>query len=182
MVIILDKPFDVGDLAPDQSWPCVYITKFGSYGPSATLAVTYEFGLMQDESMVKPGTWTPCPWNTATRIEFSGQRLAPFYMAKPDPHLDLWHQIEGIIYSQIQANDPRCAGSVGLSPYTASSPTPPSALNSGSSANSGADASNSTTPSQTPQDAPQSTQASDPSTGSNSDSSAATEQPPASES
>lgn len=121
MVINLDKPFSCGDLAPGQTYSHCYATKFASYGNTATLAVTYQFGTMEGETAHSPGTWTPCPYNTDTRIEMTGQRLAPFYTMMGDPSVSVWAAVETVVYEQIQANDARCAGTIGVAVAPASS-------------------------------------------------------------
>lgn len=117
--IVLDAPYKVGDLAPNDAYPHVYITTMYLNGPALSMSVTYEFGTMN-------GGWQRAPFVAAQIVQVNGADLVPFFASKYDdkgsPYL--WDQVEELIYRQIQAANPRCAGTIETVNATVPTATP----------------------------------------------------------
>ncbi|RYF50765.1 MAG: hypothetical protein EOO38_04895 [Cytophagaceae bacterium] len=108
MVINLEQPFSLGDLSP-ISFPHVYISRLIIDGPSQTVSVQYEMGVMSPDNV-----WTPTPVPTMATINMFGAALYPFFFTKPNTlDTSLWDQVEALVYGEIQTQLPRLAGVIG---------------------------------------------------------------------
>lgn len=113
MKILLDTPYSVGDLAPDVTYPHVYITTFYVNGPGRSAIITYEIGELKDVTPDNPmGTWTKALEVPAGSLQLNGEQLYPFFGAQVTTQSDpyLWDQVEVLLYTLIQKDQPRLAG------------------------------------------------------------------------
>lgn len=115
MKIVLATPYSVGDLAPDESFPHCYITQFYVNGAGRNATITYEVGSLAAPSDTDPmGLWTKAPFVPAGTLQIVGADLYPFFsnVVNTDPSVSqlLWDQVETLLYTQIQAAEPRLAG------------------------------------------------------------------------
>lgn len=132
MIIALKNAYSVGDLAPDTTFPHVYITTFYVNGPGQTAIINYEIGTMSPPTADTPmGTWVKAMQVPALTLQINGADLYPFFMSQvqmphdavpgddtvdpPIPAQDaisgnLWDQVETLLYQQIQKSDARLEG------------------------------------------------------------------------
>ena len=68
MVIILDKPFSLGDISA-ETYPHVYATRLTVDGPSQSVTVAAEAGTMTDQG------WQPTPTNLERAVGFVRELL-----------------------------------------------------------------------------------------------------------
>ncbi len=117
MVIILDKPFSLGDLGA-STYPHAYVSLLLVDGPNQTVSVQYEMGEMASDN-----TWTPTPVSTREMIHMQGAALLPFFSTKPaNTTTSLWDQVETLVYGELQALVPRLAGVIGNPPTPSETP------------------------------------------------------------
>ena len=108
IVITLDTPYNTGDLAPDVTFPHVYITTLYVNGPALTMTCSYEYGTMTPEG------WLKAPFAPTGTITFTGPELYPFFGRTANSiETPLWDQVEHGLYEQVQERDGRTAGRVG---------------------------------------------------------------------
>lgn len=113
MVIILDKPISLGDISTD-TFPHCYITNFYVNGPAVMVQIAYEFGRMKAPTAENPSGWNPCPAYLNKQFSLQGSELVPFFSTMGDSNDSLWDEVEKAIYLEIQKQDPRTAGTLGL--------------------------------------------------------------------
>lgn len=113
MKISLDTPFTVGDLAPDASYPHVYIITFYVNGPAMMASISYEIGtLTPDVSSPLGATWEKAPEVSARSVQIQGKELIPFFVTQGEEGASVWDQVERLLYAEIQGHDERLAGTV----------------------------------------------------------------------
>jgi hypothetical protein len=113
MVIILDKPVSLGDISSD-TFPHCFVTNFYVNGPAVMVQVAYEFGTMKAPSAENQSGWNPCPAFLNKQFSLQGEQLVPFFSTQGESGSSLWDEVEKAIYVEIQKQDPRTAGTLGL--------------------------------------------------------------------
>ena len=115
MKVTLATPYTVGDLNPDVTYPHVYITTFFVNGPARSATIQFEVGTLtaSDDPM---GLWSKAPEVPSMVLNINGADLYPFFGNEVASGINvspyLWDQVESLLYAQIQAANPRLAGSL----------------------------------------------------------------------